>query len=267
MQLMQPDLSTLQADFRATVLADTNADGAEPKPPEALLAAVNANGIPPERRLAIHRNHFATTLVDSLGGVFEATRALLGPEFFDAFAKRYVRAHPPSAPGLFEYGGAFPDALANTPGLADHGYVIDVARLEWAMHESFHAPAAPALQPTRLTALPADQIGDAILKAHPTVRLIQATFPVHALWRGALDNAVDGAMLQGEPAHLILSRPNLDVELEPLAPAAYSFVSELFAGQSIDTAAGTAASAGATTGEFDLGKTLGPALRRLSLPT
>ena len=90
MQLMQPDLSTLQADFRATVLADIGADGTEPKPPEALLAAVNANGIPPERHLAIHRNHFATTLIDSLGGVFEATRALLRPEFFDAFAKHYV---------------------------------------------------------------------------------------------------------------------------------------------------------------------------------
>ena len=242
MQLMQPDLSTLQADFRATVLADIGADGTEPKPPEALLAAVNANGIPPERHLAIHRNHFATTLIDSLGGVFEATRALLRPEFFDAFAKHYVRAHPPSTPGLFEYGEAFPDALAAAPGLADHGYVIDVAQLEWAMHESFHAPAAPALQPTRLTALPADQVGDAVLMAHPTVRLIQAAFPVHALWRGALDNAVDGDMLQGEPAHLMLSRPSLDVELAPLSPATYSFLSALFAGQSIGTAAGTAAS-------------------------
>jgi len=260
MLLMQPNLSTLQADFRATVLEDTGADGAEPAPPAALLAAVNANGIPPERRLAIHRNHFATTLIDALGGIFEATRALLGPEFFDAFAKCYVRAHPPSTPGLFEYGEAFPDALANTPGLADHGYVIDVARLEWAMHESFHAPAAPALQPSRLTALPADQIGDALLEAHPTVRLIQATFPVHALWRGALDNAVDGDMLHGEPAHLILSRPNLDVELAPLAPAAYAFVNALFAGQSIGQAAGTGASAGTTTGEFDLGETLGACL-------
>jgi hypothetical protein len=253
---MQPSLATLQADFRATVLGGVSADGAEPQPPAALLEAVNADGIPAERRLAIHRNHFATTLSEALGGVFEATRALLGAAYFDAFARRYVRANPPSAAGIFEYGGDLPAALAAAPGLADHGYVMDVARLEWAMHESFHAPAAGRLEPTRLTAVPSAEIANASLEAHPTVRLIEAAFPVHILWRGALDNAVDGGMVSGDPAYLIMSRPDLDVELAPLEPATFAFLSALFEGQSI----GAAVELAAAQGEFDFGETLGNCL-------
>lgn len=253
---MQPDLKTLQAHFRQTVLADIDSAGAEPEPPPALLAAINDAGIPATRRLAIHRNHFAATLTEGLGGIFEATRALLGPDFFDAFTRRFIRAHPPREPSLFRYGAAFPDALLAAPGLADHGYVIDVARLEWAMHESFHAPAAPKLEATRLTALPAEQISGAVLQPHPTVRMIQAAFPVDVFWRGARDNAVDGAMLEGAPTFLLLSRPDLDVEMAPLTAAGFAFLTALFDGQPIAYAAGTAADAG----EFDLGKILGACL-------
>lgn len=253
---MQPDLQTLQAHFRQAVLTDIDQSGAEPGSPSQLLAAINDAGIPAERRLAIHRNHFATTLTEGLGGIFEATRALLGPDFFDAFARRFVRTHPPAEPSLFRYGSAFPAALASAPGLSDYGYVIDVALLEWAMHESFHASAAPKLEATRLTALPADQISNAVLQPHPTVRLIQAAFPVDALWQGARDNAVDDAMLAGDPAFLLLSRPELDVEMVPLAAPGFAFLAALFDGQTIAGAAGEAMEVGA----FDLGEVLGACL-------
>lgn len=252
-----PELARLQEGYRENALADPPPDAAPaPAPPADLLSAILANGVDPERRLAIHRNHFATTLTEALAGVFEATRALVGESYFDSAALRFARAHPPTSPCLFEYGGAFPAALASAPGLAAHGYVADVARLEWAMHESFHAPAAEPLNPTRLAAVPPEDLAAVRLTAHPTLRLVSASFPVAQLWRSALDGAVDADALSGPASHLMLIRRAADVALEEVAPAMYSLIEAIAGGAAL----GEASAIAAANAEFDFGEALGACL-------
>lgn len=253
---MPPELARLQRGFRANALQDIDAAGAPP-PPSDLTGAIVAAGVPPERRLAIHRNHYATTLVDALAGIFEATRALLGGAYFDAFARRFARANPPCSPCLFEYGAALPAALAVAPGMAEHGYAADLARLEWAMHESFHAPAAPALAPSRLSALPADKIGDVRLRPRPSLRLVNAGFPVDDLWRQARAGDVEPGVLAGPPVWLLLLRPDFDVAMERTTEALYMLTTELAAGAALAEAAEKAA---AQVEGFDFGATLGDCL-------
>jgi len=249
----QDTLARLQADFGWNALAPGAA------PPPALEAAIRPAGVPAARRLAIHRNHFATTLVEALGGVFEATRALLGADYFDGFALRFARAAPPAGPCLFEYGADLPAALAAAPELADHGYAADVARLEWAMHESFHAPAAALLQPATLGAVPADRVADARLALHPTLRLVLAPFPVDALWRGARAGEVAPEMLTGPSVRLLLLRPEVDVRMERIDIGMYSLLCEIAAGAALGAAAQPAA---ASLDAFDFGETLGECLRQ-----
>jgi len=253
------DLADLQREFRQNALSDIDAAGVEPPAPAMLVAEIVADGLAPERRLAIHRNHYATTLVEALGGIFEAARALVGADYFEAFARRHARARPPAGPCLFEYGAALPDALADAPGMADHGYVADVARLEWAMHESFHAPAAAALSPTRLTATPSDRLADVRLTLHPTVRLIAADFPVDALWRAARSGDVSPDDLKGPPAWLVLSRPAFDVSMEGASVGQYRLLAALSDGASLGQAVEAAAAVDET---FDFGETLGDCLRQ-----
>lgn len=252
-------LADLQREFRQNALADIDADGGEPAAPSALVADIIADGLEPERRLAIHRNHYATTLVEALGGIFEVTRTLVGADYFDAFARRFARARPPAGPCLFEYGAALPDALRDAPGMAEHGYVADVARLEWAMHESFHAPAADSLSPTRLTATPSDRLADVRLTLHPTVRLIAAEFPVDGLWRAARSGDVSPDDLRGSPAWLILWRPGFDVSMEDASAGRFRLLAALSDGAPL----GQAAEAAATADEsFDFGDALGNCLRQ-----
>ncbi len=249
----RPDLLSLQGAFARNALDDIDAAGVEPAPPPLLLESVAARGVPVERRLAIHRNHYATSLVESLAGIFAATRALVGPGYFDAFARRFVRATPPRGPCLFEYGAGFPEALAAGPGMAGHGYVAAVARLEWAMHESFHAPAGPSLAPSRLTSVPSDAMTDIRLRLHATARLFQADFPVDRLWRAALDGAAEAALLQGPAATVLLIRPDLDVEMHGLEPGTHALLAALAGGATLGQAA--AAAMEAETG-FDFGAVL-----------
>lgn len=255
--MQPPELARLQHGYRENALADPPPDATPtPVPPADLLGAILANGVDPERRLAIHRNHFATTLTEALAGVFEATRALVGPAYFDSAALRFARAHPPTSPCLFEYGDAFPAYIQAAPGMEDHGYVAHVARLEWAMHESFHAPAAPPLNPTRLAAVPPNDLAGVRLAAHPTLRLVSAPFPVARLWRSALDGAVDADALSGPADHLILTRREADVALEEIAPAMYSLIEAIIGGATL----GEAAAIAAADAEFDFGDALGACL-------
>ena len=252
--MMSPDIVQLQNGFRANAL---RLDADAMPPPAAFAAlrdAIRDDGIPAEQRLAIHRNHFAVTLVDALGGVFDATRVLLGADFFDAFALRFARAAPPTGPCLFEYGADFPAALAMAPELAEHGYAAALARLEWAMHASFHAPAAVALNPTRLAAVPSDKVGGVRLRPHPTLRLIAAEFQVDALWRGVRAGDVAPAMLAPAPTHILLLRPTLDVELERVAPSLYKLIETLAGGANLAAAAASV--------DCDFSETLGDGLGR-----
>ena len=66
-------------------------------------------------------------------------RKLVGDEFFAAMAGVFLRAHPPRSRMLMLYGDGLPAFLAEFPPVAQLGYLPDVARLEQAMRESYHA--------------------------------------------------------------------------------------------------------------------------------
>jgi hypothetical protein len=256
---MPLDLTALQHGFSENALADILPDGAEPEAPAPLVAAIEAKGVPASKRLQIHRNHFATTLVEALAGIYEATRALVGQDYFDAFALRFARAHPPSSPCLFEYGGDVADALADAPGMADCPYVAVIARLEWAMHESFHAPVATALSPSRLSAVAPDVLPEVHLTPHPTLRLIAAPFPADKLWRATQTGDINPELLNGPATYLLLLRPDLDVQMESLPEGPFALLSALAAGASLGEAAATTS---ATVNGFDFSEALGACLAR-----
>lgn len=254
---MPPDLREIQAGFRLNALEESDADGTPPRPPESLLAAINADGLAPERRLAIHRNHFAATVPEALAGVYEATRGLLGDAFFDSFALRYARRRPPAGPCLFEYGEDLPDRLQEAPGMAELGYVIDVARLEWAMHASFHAPAATPFAASKLAAVPTEAVGGVRLALCPSVRLLSFEFPADELWRQARAGEVDPAILSRPGVNLLLNRPDLDVEMRCIDTGMHHLLDAVSSGA---TLAEAAAAGGAADPTFDFAAALGDCL-------
>ena len=254
---MPLDLIALQADFRTNALAHAGVDGAPPHPPTPLVAAIRADGIPAASRLNIHRNHYAVTLTDALAGIYGATRALVGAAYFDSLALRYARAHPPVSPCLFEYGAGLARALADGPGMAEHAYAIDVARLEWAMHESLHAPAAAALTPGRMAAVPEGDLPNVRLTPHPTLRLLRAPFPVHRLWQGVQAGDVGPNLLSGQAACLALWRPGFDVLLEAMDAPTFRTWTRLAASLPL----GDVAAAAADEGDADWSQGLGLGLR------
>src|SRR5262245_31671206 len=167
-------LRELQAGFRAAML-----DGHE----GGVASDVVDDGRGASARLAIYRHHVFTSLTAALEATYPVVCRIVDRRFFGWAADRYVRAHPPAGPCLFEYGGDFPAFLARFPACAHLPWLPDVARLEWAMNVTLHAADAVALEPETLRALDPHAVARMTLRFEPSVTLLESAWPIDAIWR------------------------------------------------------------------------------------
>src|SRR5207248_8885815 len=163
----------------------------------------------------------------ALEATFPVVVRLVDARFFRYAADRYVRAHPPAGPCLFEYGASFPEFLAAFPPCRQLVYLADVARLEWAMNVALHAADAAPLTAEAMRALAPGAVGDLALDLHPSVRLLRSPWPVDRIWRANQPGAGDDVVaLDAGGACVQVWRRDDDVVMRPLTPAALALRSE-----------------------------------------
>ena len=116
-------------------------------------AVAGPNGKAAERRYNVYRNNVTVSLIDALAAVFPATMRITGVDFFRAMARFHVRATPPTSPLLFEYGRDFPDFIAGYEYAEAMPWLADVARIERAWLDAYHAADRAPLTPEALAAI------------------------------------------------------------------------------------------------------------------
>lgn len=242
-----PALAELQAAIRDVVLGGDSI---------ALAGTVVDDGIGHAGRLRIYRNNTTVLLIDALADTFPVVHRLVGEDFFAQAARLYVRAFPPERPCLSEYGDIFPDFLSTYEPAAGFAYLADVARLEWAINESYYAADAPVLAPAAMRAALPDGIDRLGLKTHPSLRIIVSPFPVDRIWAVNQDGVdpEDAAVdLASGGARLALARPDSGPRFQVLSPGGLAFLRAAMEGASLARAveAGQSVAAG-----FDAAATL-----------
>ncbi len=208
---------------------------------------------PAVRRFDVYRNNVTVGLVNALAANFPSVRRLLGPSYFDGFARDHVRRHPPTSRMMFEYGADFPAALATESSLRDYPYLADVARLEIAWLRVYHAEDAHVLSPQQLAAVEPSALGDLVLKPHPAALLLSSRYAAASIM---LENRQEGnvaAIDVSMSEHVLVSRPLLDVQVTALPTVTFTFFEALFAGEQLGFASEIAAAADPA---FDIGKSL-----------
>lgn len=212
--------------------------------PEGLL---DGHGGPAGRRFSVYRNNVAVTLTEALETGFPTVLKLIGADNFRGLAGLYLRAHPPVSPLMMLYGGTFPAFIAETPQLAHLGYLPDVARLDLALREAYHAADATPVAPDALAAIPAEQLGDTRLRLAPALRVLSSPWPIHGIHR--FNHEADAPKPQARAEDILVTRPGFDPIPRLLPPAGVGFVTALREGQTLGMAHEAAAS---TAPEFDL---------------
>lgn len=162
---------TLLAEFQSALL-----DAIAPLP---TFLATDAQT---SARFAVHRHTCRSGLIDALRSTYPAIVTAVGDTYFDALAAEFSLRSPPRSPVLQEYSPEFPGFLDQFQPLVDWPWLGDVARIDWARREAYHAHDAAPLGARQLQAWPADALMDASLKLHPSLRTLSSPYPAWSLW-------------------------------------------------------------------------------------
>jgi hypothetical protein len=235
-------LRDLQGAMAASVLRGADAP---------LAPVVRADGIAFDGRLQVYRNNTFSSLTAALEDSFPVVCQLVDERFFGYAAQEYIRARPPHAPRLAEYGGDFADFLAAFEPVRHLAYLPDVARLEWAINVAYHAADTPMLDPARLAAVPQGRYPRLKFAAHPSAQLFASEFPIDRIWQahqpgGDLDTKID---LASGGCRLLIDRHDQDIRFLTLDAASFALASALCGGAALQDAYEKAA---AIDGAFDL---------------
>lgn len=219
--------------------------------PEAPVpdGVVDPEGRPAPKRFAVYRNNVTVSLMDALATAFPVVEKIVGNEFFAAMAAEFVRAHPPSSPLLMFYGEAFPGFLGEFEPVKHLAYLPDIASLEQLRRQAYHAMDAEPLGREFLAAVPPEALSTLRVTLHPAARILRSDHPVLSIWewnRAGTQEQQHTLPEGGE--HILVTRPDLDVELRRLPVGGADFLEALQAGATL----GDAAAAGASSPGFDL---------------
>lgn len=228
----EPSLHARQGSFAAALL-----DPTLPVPD----GVVGPDTLPSARRFGVYRNNVVVGLIEALRAAFPAVCRLVGDEFFTAMARAYVAFEPPSTPVMLAYGATFPDFIATFEPARSVPYLADVARLERAWSEAYHAAEAIPVEPAQLGAIDSARLPEVRLVLHPSLRIVRSTWPIVEIWSMNIDGGVPAAVdIQRGGENAVVIRPAAEVEVRTVTAGAAAFIFGLQTGVSVVEAAARA---------------------------
>jgi putative DNA-binding protein len=238
-------LAELQRSFAAALL-----DPALPTP----AGLVGPDGKPSSRRFAVYRNNVIVGLTQTLKDAYPAVHRIVGSEFFLALARAYVVGDLPRSPMLFDYGAGFPDFIGQFEPASVLPYLADVARIERAWTEAYHAAEAPPIGLSAFVEIAPDRIPAMTLVLHPSVRIVRSRFPALTIWQMNVDGGIPGPVdLVAGGENALVVRPEASVEVRSIPNGSPEFIHALASGRPVLAAFEEAIAADPT---FDLSANL-----------
>jgi len=285
-----PQLDVVQQWFQAVIIHPEGVPGglgseeAQRRlpigPGELATVIAPSRNLTAEERLGIYAHAYYARLLEVLADRFPVLAQALGEEVFAGYAFEYLQRYPSRSYTLDRLGEDFPrflaetrpdrDAvdLANVADLADPtaetpeaaawpDFLIDLARLEWAIARVFDGPGAegqPLLAPEALAALGPERFAAARLPPVPCLRLLAFRYPVNAYYTAVRQAALAGDTAEvplpdPAPELVALSRTDFVVRRYSLTPTRYALLAAILDGARVEEALAAAAAASDTPDE------------------
>ena len=219
--------------FEATISAFAAALGEPSLAPPAMTRG--RLGTTDGHRFSVYRNNVAVGLIGALEARYPVSRRFAGDDLFRAMARAFVRSHKPRSPVMIAYGEDFPEFVAAWEGT--DARLADVARLENAWVEAYHAADAAAATLGDLAELRPDCLPEARIAFHPAARILRFSTPAASIWASAQGCAGAAEPIRDIAEDVLVTRPDADVRVRILPPLGYDFALELKEGATLIEAA------------------------------
>jgi hypothetical protein len=134
-------------------------------------------------------------------------------------------------------GGGCANDVESTETQRTAALLVDLARLENAWVEAYHAEDATAATVGELAALSPDCLFGTRIAFHPAARLLRFATPAASVWASAQSSDDPSAPAEGIGEDALITRPDCDVRVRVLPPLAYDFARRLREGATLIEAA------------------------------
>ena len=162
-----------------------------------------------------------------------ASANLLGPRNPPPIGRSEER---PSLDGLMPAptrGGGCANASVSSEAHRAIASLVDVARLENAWVEAYHAEDASVGAVGEIAALDPDSLPATRIVFHPAARLLRFLTPAASNWASAQNPDHPIALAEGPGEDALITRPDCDVRVRALPPLAYDFALRLREGATL----------------------------------
>lgn len=137
----------------------------------------------PQQQFAAYRGSVVGNLSNVLADIFPSVNRCLGENFFDAMGRRYIDEHPSTSPSLDNYGQAFPAFCDTFTPLKEYPYIGDLARIDWAWHQAFHALDEQVLSLIAIQGLEPEHYLALSLQLSESLHIVDSSFPIFRIWQ------------------------------------------------------------------------------------
>jgi Putative DNA-binding domain len=211
------------------------------------LAAIFDVSPAPGAGIATYRRNVLGNFHQALAAAYPAIRRLVGEAFFEEAGRQYAQGCPSTSGDLHEFGASFASFLETYPHAAGLAYLPDVARLEWAVHESFHAADGAPLDFEALARLGCEDYGAIRLRLHPAVRFVSSEHPVLAIWEANQPGRDGTPEREAGAEHVLVRRDGFVVRPALVSERDWNFLAALDLGATLEEAGDAV---GETAGEY-----------------
>lgn len=136
------------------------------------------NRLSAEERVDIYANMYFYRILDVLEEDFPATRAVLGSERFHNLVTGYLIEYPPAHFSISHAGDHLANFLCDHPLREEFPFLENLARLERALIDVFHAADARPLDAEQMRALAPEDWPALKLKLHPAHQILDLQWNV-----------------------------------------------------------------------------------------
>ena len=147
---------------------------------EAILNA--QRGTAGAERLGVYASGYMARAREALLESYEAVHYVVGDAAFSSLALAYAERYPSQDYNLSAFGCHLPEFLKESPLTQRLPFLTDLARLEWAVREAFHAFDQPPIDKEQLFALSLEVWAQSRLTLQPSVRMVTSSWPILDIW-------------------------------------------------------------------------------------
>jgi hypothetical protein len=185
-----------------------------------------------EGAFEVYRGGYLARLTEQLGETFATVWRVLGDEDFFGLCERYIAAHRSDSYNLSDYGRDVPTFLEGEQNVREFSFLPDLARLELAFHDLFHAPQHRSLEAAELAATP--DLASSRLRFGDAVRMLGFESRVYRLFQHRGDEKAPDLSGLDAPEHVLLFKQAGEVRARVVDAATAEAIGALVAGATVE---------------------------------